>query len=77
MKPEDLRARCITTHEGRYVNLDDVKNALQDDGFMQDAAAMLVVAHERKDGLLEGLRQVIGHVLWRLVGDEARKKRNT
>lgn len=27
MKPEDRRARCITTHEGRYVNLDDVKNA--------------------------------------------------
>lgn len=63
MKP----ARFITIDGRCYVSVEDIKAALKDDKFVSDCAEMLVVANERGDGPIEGLRRTIGHAIWSLL----------
>lgn len=67
--PSEWRARMITTHEGKFINVQDIKVALMDDQFVQEQMMMLVIARDHGHSHVEGIRRVIGGAIASLSGD--------
>ncbi len=70
--PSERRARLVTTHEGKFINLDDIRAALNDEAFVLECAHVLVVCRDRNDSWPKCLQYLIGSAIMVLAGDEAR-----
>lgn len=70
------KARLIITDQGKHLNLADCKAALLDDQFVLECGAMLVVAKERGDPMIEGLRRCLGNAFMELADDGPDQTRN-
>ena len=66
MKP---KVRIITTLEGRFLNLTDMKAALMDDSLMEECLVMLAVGHQLKHPQTEMMRRAISCAIARMAGD--------
>ena len=55
--------RLITTHEGKFLNLDDMIRRLKDDGVIDELLAHLKVGHDRGDDYRQVMRVVVGAFL--------------
>lgn len=75
INPNDRRARCITTAEGKFLNESDIKEALNDDAFVETCAAMLVIGRDLGDRPVELVRRTIGCAIMILSGEEASIKK--
>jgi hypothetical protein len=71
MKP---LVRTITTSEGRYLHLDDLKSLMGDDAFTAECAAMMVVGKNEGDNAFDILRRSFGYALSVASGDMERMK---
>lgn len=54
-----MKARTMITAEGLFVNVPDLKKALDDEAFLMECAAMIKVAHEMNHPALFGVRMCI------------------
>lgn len=68
-RPEDKRARLITTMDGKFINVKDCVAALQDDEFVNFCGEMLVVGREAGASPTECLRRAIALAFMTLAGD--------
>lgn len=75
MIPSQRRARLITTVEGKFLNLDDIKTALNDDAFVEECAMMLVVGRQQGASHVEMIRRTIACAILILSGEEQSAKR--
>ena len=64
---ERLRARVLNTKRGRYVHVGDIKQALMDEGFLLECAAMIRIAKELKHPPLMGVKMAVLHALTELA----------
>lgn len=69
--PQDRRARLITTWEGKWLNLSDIKDALADPAFIEYCAVMMVVGHNQGDDYRTIVRHTLGSMIFTLSGEEA------
>lgn len=67
--PLDRRCRLITTHEGKFLNLDDFVAALNDDAFVKKSMEMLAVGVKREVDHVEVMRIAMAHALYVLSGE--------
>ena len=74
MNPNDRRARIVENENGRHLNLQDIKDALKDDAFVMQCAAVLAVGYQKGDPAVEVIRRTIGCAIFALSGDEAASK---
>jgi hypothetical protein len=66
-----LRARMITTAEGRFVNVDDFKRALASDELVTECAALIKVAKDQGLSPILGVRLCIANALNEVTGVNA------
>ncbi len=71
------KPRLITTHEGRFINLDDIKAALNDEQFMVECVAMLKVGRDQNQSAGRCMAHAIGYCITVLTGDVERMPEGT
>lgn len=63
------RARLVTTTEGVFINVNDVKAALNDDAFVNEKIVpLLKVGHDRGDSPTKIVRIIAGAAFYELTG---------
>jgi hypothetical protein len=65
--------RLVTTVEGKFLNLEDMKDRLRDDGVIDNALANFVVGKERGDHWRDVMRYALGSLLKSCAGEDPRK----
>lgn len=64
-----MKARIITTAEGKWINVEDCRRILRDnDEFVKRCMAIVVVGY-RRGAVLEGFRRCIGGAIAELAGE--------
>ena len=63
-------ARLVTTSEGKFLNLDDMKRELLRDNVMDLALAMLKVGHDKGDDPRIVMRHVVGSFIRACAGED-------
>jgi hypothetical protein len=63
-----MRIRNITTHEGRFLNSEDMRYALMDDEFILCCAAVMKAGNDVGDPPLEVIRRTIGCAIMTMEG---------
>jgi len=63
-----MNARIIMHGGDEWVNVDDLRDAMNDDDLIMKAAAMLKVSHEKGDSSLETIRRAIAYFFTELTG---------
>jgi hypothetical protein len=66
-----LQARMITTAEGQFVNVGDFKNALANEAFIVECAALIKVAKDQGLSPIMGVRLCIANALNEVTGVNA------
>jgi hypothetical protein len=70
MNPKSApKARMITTHEGKFLNLEDMKKALADDGVIDAALVLLKVGRDRGDDPRKIMRVALSSLLIDCAGE--------
>lgn len=64
------RCRLVATHEGKFVNLDDMVKQLQDERVLDQALARLKVGHEMGDEPRRVMQIVLGNFLYDCAGEK-------
>lgn len=63
------KARMITMYEGKYLNLEDMKKAVADDGVVDAALALFKVGQERGDNPRQIMRVALGSLIMDCAGE--------
>lgn len=71
------KGRIITTHEGRFLNVEDIREALKDESFMLECAAMLKVGREKQESAPKCMAHSIGYCIMVLTGELERLPEGT
>ncbi len=69
------KVRTITTHEGIFLNLDDMQDLLLDDQVIAGSLAMLQVGAERGDCNVEVMRRALRSFIMGCAGWKPPKKK--
>ncbi len=64
------KTRCLTTHEGKFLNLNDMKKALEDDAVIDSALVLLKVGRDRGDDPRQIMRIAMGSLLVDWAGEK-------
>lgn len=67
--PADRRGRLVTMYEGKFLSVDDFKEALKDAQFIHHCLEVFAVSNKLGDALDESLRRAIGCAVATLAGD--------
>ena len=55
--------RLLTTHEGKFLNFDDLIARLNDDGVIDQILALMYVGHDKGDDSRELMRRAVGNFI--------------
>lgn len=71
LTPKPARpVRMVTTHEGKFLNIEDMRNRLTEPEVLDQALAVLKVGHDRGHDYQRVIQTVIGEFIYSCGGEK-------